>query len=164
MQLLFNHTSPETAYLVDDYPYGFRLRCKIRYWLEWKNKKGFRLVSQTTNPKASDVWNKPKKSTYCMAGAMYLDEKNYVQWDGFNYYDLKRALEWTKQFGEAVPEIGRSTLRALLAYAIVYEEKKLQNRIAITIGGETKPVESDFTREQFEEIKAEAKAVIESLK
>jgi hypothetical protein len=48
LQLLFGHTSPETAYVVEDYPYGFRLRCKIRYWLEFKAKKGFRLVSQTT--------------------------------------------------------------------------------------------------------------------
>ena len=29
------HISPETAYVIDDYPYGFRLRCRIRYWLEF---------------------------------------------------------------------------------------------------------------------------------
>jgi len=37
--------------LVEDYPYGFRLRCKIRFWLEYAPKRGFRFVSQTTNPK-----------------------------------------------------------------------------------------------------------------
>jgi hypothetical protein len=35
-QILTDHTSPETAYLVEDYPYGFRLRCQIRYWLEYR--------------------------------------------------------------------------------------------------------------------------------
>jgi hypothetical protein len=29
--ILPDHTTPETAYVVDDYPYGFTLRCKIRY-------------------------------------------------------------------------------------------------------------------------------------
>jgi len=51
MQILKGHISPETAFIVDDYPYGFRLRCKIRYWLEYNPKHGFRFVSQTTNPK-----------------------------------------------------------------------------------------------------------------
>lgn len=59
------HTSPETAYVVEDYPYGFRLRCKIRYWIEAHPRHGFRFVSQTTNPKVSgEVWNKPKASIY----------------------------------------------------------------------------------------------------
>lgn len=38
MKVLSGHTSPETAYVVDDYPYGFRLRCKIRYWIETKKR------------------------------------------------------------------------------------------------------------------------------
>jgi len=81
--ILSGHISPETAFVVEDYPYGFRLRCKIRYWLE-TNKKGTRFVSQTTNPKAStEVWNKPKASTYVdFSGAMYLDENDHVQWQG----------------------------------------------------------------------------------
>src|SRR5437879_4527220 len=83
---LVGHTTQETAYVVDDYPYGFRLRCKIRYWLEYKAKMGFRLCSQTTNPKKpGEVWNKPKCSTYSTLGVMGLDEKNYVTWTGINY-------------------------------------------------------------------------------
>jgi hypothetical protein len=27
MTILTGHTSPEIAYLINDYPYGFRLRC-----------------------------------------------------------------------------------------------------------------------------------------
>lgn len=83
--LLLGHTSPETAYLVDDYPYGFRLRCSIRYWIETAEKgakKGQqRFVSQTTNPKRpGDPWNAPKGSTYAAMAWMYLDGNDHVQW------------------------------------------------------------------------------------
>ena len=84
VRVLTGHTSPETAYEVDDYPYGFRLRCKIRYWVETATKgakKGRqRFMSQTTNPKvAGEPWNKPKGSTYELMTFMYLDDQDHVQ-------------------------------------------------------------------------------------
>lgn len=73
------HTTPDTAYVVDDYPYGYTLRCKIRYWLEYRKGFGYRLVSQTTNPKVSgEVWNKPKPGGYSDFTVMYLDDKGHV--------------------------------------------------------------------------------------
>jgi hypothetical protein len=104
-QILSGHVSSETAYLVADYPYGFRLRCQIRYWLEF-NKNGVRLVSQTSNPKRPGlVWNKPKASTYCkFGGAMYLDENDHVQWSGLTEYaEAKEAAAWREKFGVGVP-------------------------------------------------------------
>ena len=62
MNQLIGHESPETAYVVEDYPYGFRLRTKIRYWVETTNR-GQRGVIQTLNPKTGR-WNNPKKTTY----------------------------------------------------------------------------------------------------
>jgi hypothetical protein len=38
--ILSGHISPETAYSVENYPYGFRLKCTIRYWLEYKPGQG----------------------------------------------------------------------------------------------------------------------------
>ena len=75
------HTSPESAYVVDDYPYGFRLRCRIRYWIETDPKHGCRMVSQTSNPKRPGlVWNKPKASTYCRFGAaLFLENLAYTE-------------------------------------------------------------------------------------
>lgn len=62
---LVGHTSPETAFVVADYPYGFRLRCQKRYWIETKAGFGQRLVTQTSNPKKPGlVWNKPKAGVY----------------------------------------------------------------------------------------------------
>mgnify|MGYP001611379749 FL=1 len=83
MQVLHGHNSAETAYVVDDYPYSFHLRCKIRYWLETASKGGkrgeMRLMSQTTDARRGNaVWNKPKGSTYNDFAVMYLDEKQHV--------------------------------------------------------------------------------------
>lgn len=69
VELLFGHTSEETALRVEDYPYGRRVRTSIRYWLE-TTKHGDRFVSQTLNPKTGR-WNKPKKSTYSNLAVMY---------------------------------------------------------------------------------------------
>lgn len=97
MTPIYGHVNENTAYIVEDYPYGYNLRCTIRYWLEYSKAKGYRMVSQTKNPK-NDRWNTPKKSTYCsLAGCLYLDEKNHVQWRGLHLYssliDLKRFVE-----------------------------------------------------------------------
>jgi hypothetical protein len=127
LKLLSGHTSPETAYVVADYPYGFRLRCKIRYWIEYKAKKGFRFVSQTTNPKRpGEVWNKPKASTYALiGGAMFLDENEHVQWSGLNEYSGgAEAKAWAEKFGEAVPEAGREMFSRWVAAKVAYEANR----------------------------------------
>lgn len=86
MTPLYGHTSPESAYLVTDYPYSFTLRTQIRYWLEFKAKKGFRFVSQTMNPKTL-IWNAPKASTYTdYAACMFLDDQDHVKWTGVGGY------------------------------------------------------------------------------
>jgi hypothetical protein len=104
--LLAGHVSPETAYVVSDYPYGFRLRCQIRYWLEHSPKHGVRLMTQTSNPKKPGlVWNKPNGSTYArFAGAMYLDRNGRVQWSGLTEYtDGAEAEAWRATYAAAVP-------------------------------------------------------------
>jgi len=124
MRILTGHTTPETAYVVADYPYGYTLRCKIRYWLEFKPKKGFRLVSQTTNPKRpGEVWNKPKASTYCLfGGCMYLDENEHVQWAGLSQYcDGAEAKAWLDKYGAGVPEAGKKLLESWVAAKLAYD-------------------------------------------
>jgi hypothetical protein len=127
MQILTGHISPETAYVVDDYPYGFRLRCKMRYWLEYHPKRGFRLVSQTSNPKRPGlVWNKPKASTYCrFGGCMYLNEANHVAWSGLSEYsDGAEAKAWRDQYREGVPEVGREIVDRWVAAKVAYDANR----------------------------------------
>lgn len=93
-KFLTGHTTPETAYVVEDYPYGFTLRCKIRYWIETKTSYGQRLCSQTTNPKKDyEVWNKPKCGTYHPALVMGLDEKNHVTTTALSLYGGREGLD-----------------------------------------------------------------------
>jgi hypothetical protein len=86
---LTGHVSPETAYMVHDYPYGFKLRCKARYWIETHPKRGQRVMFQTTNPKIEgrEVWNKVKASTYVPLRVLVLNESNgHVEIDSISPY------------------------------------------------------------------------------
>jgi hypothetical protein len=104
IQVLSGHYSPKSAYVVDDYPYGFRLRCKIRYWLE-VNAKGTRFWSQTTNPKKiEEYWNTPKASTYCIVGAMFLNDEGHVTWTGLGVYDGNKSQAFLDTYGDGMTE------------------------------------------------------------
>lgn len=128
MKLLSGHVSPETAYVVDDYPYGFRLRCKIRYWLEWGgDRHGWRFCSQTTNPKRNgEVWNKPKASTYvAIAAAMYLDENEHVKWAGLDAYSTAaQAIAFRNTYGEAITGEARERLDTWIRLKMAYPDAR----------------------------------------
>lgn len=104
MKTLTGHTSKETARVVDDYPYGYRLRCKIRYWMEHKPRFGFRLVSQTTNPKKpGEFWNKPKPSTYAACAVMVETDEGHIEQRGLGLYpSLENAQAFQKEYGQAL--------------------------------------------------------------
>jgi hypothetical protein len=120
-KVLSGHYSEETAYMVNDYPYGFKLRCKIKYWLE-VNKNGTRLVTRTTNPKKSyEHWNAPKMSTYSLVGAMFLNEENHVQWSGLSPYDVSKIREYLGTYREGLQEKQIEMLERLIA---AYEKRE----------------------------------------
>ncbi|WP_026423575.1 hypothetical protein [Actinokineospora inagensis] len=84
VNILRGHTSPDTAYLVDDYPYGRTLRCQIRYWVEngkrGKHRRLQRFMSQTTDPQRDYLyWNNPKASTYTELVVMFLNSEEHVR-------------------------------------------------------------------------------------
>lgn len=127
VEALKGHVSQETAFLVDDYPYGFRLRCQIRYWLEFKKGKGFRFVSQTSNPKVAGlVWNKPKASTYIENAAfMYLDGQGHVQWHGLGiYHDAAESKAFRESYGAHINDEWLPVLDRWVALKESYEARK----------------------------------------
>jgi hypothetical protein len=98
---LYGHTSEETAYIIADYPYGFKLRCTMKVWLEYREGKGFRMVTRTSNPKKPGVWNKPKESTYSALGAcLYLDEQGHIHQSAVSLYS---SVEDIRAFAEGFP-------------------------------------------------------------
>ena len=141
---LYWHTSEATAYVVADYPYGFRERTQIRYWLEHKPKKGWRFVSQTLNPKTSR-WNKPKASTYVeWAAAMYLNDESHVHWDGVGpYSDDQKILAFVTTF----PDADMRELRKIVPAKLRYLRRMISGEIFMTINGVRQPLsEADVKR------------------
>ena len=108
---LQGHTSQETAYMVDDYPYGRKLRCRIRFWLETDPKKGVRFCHQTEHP-TTKVWNAPKKGTYnFLVGAMYLDEQGHCTHESIGVYDeAARVLAFAHELGMTLDDAQRARL------------------------------------------------------
>lgn len=95
---LFKHDSPDTAYVIEDYPYGF-LRTQMKVWVETHPKKGDRGMSMTLDPKRNR-WNKPKAGTYAPIKVMYIDDKGHVQFDAVSpYQGPEAAKEFVKRIG-----------------------------------------------------------------
>jgi hypothetical protein len=126
MKILAGHISPETAYVVEDYPYGFTLRCKMAYWLEFNKSHGVRLISQTTNPKRGHIWNKPKASTYCrFGGCMFLDDAGHVQWSGLTEYtDGAQASAWLEAYGAGNHPGADMLAKRWVAAKLAYDAKR----------------------------------------
>ena len=122
------HTSEATAYLVSDYPYGFTMRCQIRFWIE-TSKNGQRFCSQTTNPKRpGTVWNKPKKDTYSSLCMMGLDDKGHVQSQGIRIeYTEPKEID---AFLERYPETTDPTAKELISKArmVSLSRKKMHEK------------------------------------
>lgn len=115
---LYQHVSPETAYVVNDYPWGFRLRTTIRYWIESKNAKngGQRFASQTINPKTGQ-WCKPKYSTYSPIMVMYLDEKEHVHFTCITTYSkTEKIKEFKEKHLTNLTDFQKQALKELIAF------------------------------------------------
>lgn len=122
---LYGHNSFETAYVVNDYPWGFKLKCKMHFWLESHPKKGYRFVSQSIDPRNGRLCA-PKKSTYAKFGAnLYLDENGHCQWASVNEYsDYNHVYEFVKNFPDTDCKTDL-TVWCVMKYA--FEKKCLLN-------------------------------------
>lgn len=149
------HVDATSAYLVEDYPYGFKLRTQAKFWMEFKPGKGYRFVSQTMDPKTGR-WNKPKAGGYmAFAGAMYLDEKGHVQHTGLGEYsDAAQFSDFISDF----PKADKTILKKIVPMKVRMYEKFLeanaQGFSGWTINGQPQAVsDSDIgkNREQLEQ-------------
>lgn len=92
MQNIYNSKNFETAVVVDNYPWGFKLKTKRAYWIE-TNSKGDRFCYQTLNPK-TNKWCAVKCSTYGAAFVLTQDEKSkYVSYFGLSKCDSGDDVE-----------------------------------------------------------------------
>ena len=112
---LYNHTSEETAYVVKDYPWGFRMRTEQRAWIE-SNKNGDRFIVQTKDPR-NGKWCAPKKSTYAPVKVLYLDEQGHLKYSSFKQYDCdeKTISEFYEQHKENLNPFQLAQIKQRLA-------------------------------------------------
>lgn len=118
------HNSPETAYVIDDYPFGRTLRCFKRIWVETATKgtkEGQqRVVYQTTNRAVNRdkdsydsapmdkpyAWNKPKAGIYGSIQILWIDEETgHVEIAGLGQYPWDNHIKtFMDQFGNDLDE------------------------------------------------------------
>jgi len=89
--ILKGHTSFETAYKIENYPWGYKLRTTMYIWVESVKKKGDRIIRQTIDPKTNRLCA-PKASTFSPIKWIYLDEQGHVQSTGLNIYTNKEVV------------------------------------------------------------------------
>ena len=82
MNVIYNKDAAENAVTVEDYPWGYKLRTKRKYWIE-TTKRGDRLCYQTLNPK-TDKWCAVKKSTYSGIEVLYENEDGHIKTYGLD--------------------------------------------------------------------------------
>jgi hypothetical protein len=80
------------------------------------------MMSQTTNPKRGDIWNKPKASTYSRFGAaLFIDQHGHVQHSGLHeYMSAEQVQEWIVAFIAGVPASHERLALAWLASKNAY--------------------------------------------
>lgn len=78
-----------------NYPYGLSLRTSKFYWVEFKQGKGFREVTQTVNPKTGKL-NKPKTSTYSefLFLAVDNDRATFKGKAFYHDYEYNATIDW----------------------------------------------------------------------
>lgn len=70
------HTNEENAYIVESYPYGNK-RTQKKYWIE-TTKRGDRMCGMTLSPR-TNLWNKPKKTTYSDVMVLVKNEIGHIK-------------------------------------------------------------------------------------
>lgn len=138
----------DNPHVIEDYPYGFRLRTQIRYWVETKDKNGQRLVSQTLNPK-TNKWNKPKKSTYSDVLAVYTnDENGHLMSSGISFaYDGQGQLDkFVDTFKDVLSEWHRKQFKYF--QAVIDTRKHVKCTIAPTSHNEEERKAREVEQEQ----------------
>lgn len=101
--ILRGYTSKEKSFEVKNYPWGFRLKTSIFYWIETKEGKGDRLGTYTIDPKTGRAC-KPKYSTYNAFMYLYIDpETGHVKHGSIDSYDRE---EFEGRFYFIIGKIG----------------------------------------------------------
>lgn len=131
---------------VKDYPYGFNRRTTLYDTVEFNQKRGFRRVTQTVNPKTGRL-NKPKKSTYQSILYRYKDENGHIKNVIFNLNGGAKETNTVSNFLKDNFELFTLEERRYL-YQSILVSLKISMRGNAMYGGakveDLKPLYNDF--------------------
>jgi hypothetical protein len=91
-KILTGHNSFETAYKIENYPWGYKLRTIMYVWIESLPKKGDRVVRRTVDPRTGKLCA-AKVSTFSNIKALYAQENGHVESTGVNIYTTKEDVQ-----------------------------------------------------------------------
>ncbi len=150
--IMYGHTTKETAKQVDNYPWGFKLRTSIFYWVE-TTKHGDRFCHYTIDPRNGRECA-PKKGTYHTFGYMYVNDEGHVKYSAFGFNVLLSDLrEKVKEF---IDIINPEQVSALQRRNVLTE---IANVVAIAIAY----LKKEYTPERYELLKAWSKETVKYL-
>lgn len=128
-EYIYGAINEETAAVSEDYPWGYRLRTKQRYWIESSTKAngGQRNVRQTLNPKTGR-WCKPKKSTYESVLVLFRDDKGHVHSEGLGKYNCKEAdaIAFVERHKDKLTDFQLSKIKDIIAIDKVMKHVKFE--------------------------------------
>lgn len=167
-EIISHCTSEQTAWVVQDYPYGFKLKTTMACWIEYKPGNGYRFVTRTQNPK-NGRWNAEKPSTYVKQGFafMYTDKENgHVKWSAWHWYPFSEEAQETDDYliaalREAFKDDAASLHALEYTYAQRkkhYEGEKARNKAKLQAAKSIQPVNSCDTIEQIADTQLQSTA------
>jgi hypothetical protein len=139
--------------MVDNYPYGFRLRTKIKYYVE-TTKYGQRFISQTLNPK-TNTWNNPKKSTYHNIILVGLNNQDHITYTSLSMYSSEEAQHFKQKYEQFLNDYQKTEIINIIKMLEVYDKveykcEAVKYRNIVT--GEIKTAINIFELDQYERV------------
>ena len=129
---IYGATDEESAHVVEGWPWGRRMRCTKRFWIETR-KNGDRLAAQCTQPdretgQCSGSWCKPKKSTYTpgvIVLAVDVDGTMATETLGAYYHHPVAEIEaFIDRHAGRLSDVQASRARSCLAMRKKYDEQE----------------------------------------
>jgi len=149
----------ENPVIVDNYPWGFRLKTKVRYWVETRKGHGDRFVKQTLNPK-TNKWCNPKRGTYSDLILVYRDTENgYIEhsvmashWDTDTIQEDITKIRDTGVTLNELQEIMLKELKALKETRKHFTVEIKQEQFKHKITGEIRDTVPIFEMDDYEKV------------
>ena len=130
LQIIPDANSFDSAAIAQDYPYGFKVRCKKAYWVEYREGMGYRAVTRTTNPRKENlIWNAPKMGTYHAVRIWVArdpdkstDDENWLCFLHFPHggmdKDFAAVKEFLMKYGSQMSEEDMKRIKGYIIYSI----------------------------------------------